>query len=126
MITKGFEAAVHVIVLIRRMVRILDGRHVGLVVDGVGTSLVFHLGDGGAGVVHVVTVTLACKAGSAAVVALLVVLGLGLGLGLRRGRGGRGGRGGPGGVDRHAGLCGAPREVLMLVHPAHKTGDVIG
>src|ERR1700739_283869 len=99
MITEGVEAAFHVVVLIRRMVRIVDGCEVGLVVDGVRKSLVFHLGDGGAGVVHVVTVTLACKAGSAAVVALLVVLGLGL-LGVwrpggRRGRRGRRGRGGP-------------------------------
>jgi hypothetical protein len=82
MITEGVEAAVHVVVLIRRMVRIVDGREVGLVVDGCGTGIVFHLGDGGAGVVHVVTVAVACKAGSATVVTLLVVRGLGLRRGL--------------------------------------------
>lgn len=87
---EGVEAASHVVVLIRRMVRILDGREVGLVVDGVGTSLVFHLGDGGAGVVHVETVAFACQAGSATVITLLVVRGLGL-LGVWR----RGGRRGP-------------------------------
>src|ERR1700746_1108287 len=103
MVAEGVEAAFHVVVLIRRMVRILDGREVGLVVDGVGTSLVFHLGDGGAGVVHVVTVTLACKAGSAAVVALLVVRGLGL-LGAWR----PGGRG-----RRRVGLLGVWRVELL-------------
>lgn len=61
---------------VRRMVRILDGRVVGLAVDGVGTSLVCNLG-GGADVVHVETVAFAGKAGSATVIALLVISSLG-------------------------------------------------